>query len=46
MHKIGHPPRKLRARHFIYDLVEDTNIKRQDDLKLVLLDYVEGNLSY
>ncbi|XP_072746913.1 large ribosomal subunit protein bL9m [Anoplolepis gracilipes] len=33
---------KLRVRHFIYDLVEDTNVKRKEPLDLILTQYVAG----
>ncbi|XP_037950098.1 39S ribosomal protein L9, mitochondrial-like [Teleopsis dalmanni] len=36
------PPRRLRAKHFLYDLVEDTGIKKRPDLEVVLKTYVEG----
>ncbi|XP_011860122.1 PREDICTED: 39S ribosomal protein L9, mitochondrial [Vollenhovia emeryi] len=35
-------PKKLRARHFIYDLVENTNVKRKEPLDLILTQYVTG----
>ena len=42
LHKIGAAPRKLRKRHMIYDLVENTDIRKKVNIQLVLLDYVEG----
>lgn len=33
---------KLRARNFIYDLVEDTNIRPTGNLEVVLTSFVEG----
>lgn len=42
LHKIGAPPRRLRPRHYIYDFVEDTDTSKQENLELILLDYVEG----
>ncbi|XP_055906064.1 39S ribosomal protein L9, mitochondrial [Eupeodes corollae] len=42
LHKKNHQPRKLRAKHFIYDLVEDTTIKKQPNLEVVLKTFVEG----
>lgn len=34
--------RKLRGRHFVYDLVEDTNVRKKDNIDVVLTSYVEG----
>ncbi|XP_053946954.1 39S ribosomal protein L9, mitochondrial [Anastrepha obliqua] len=42
LHKTNAKPKKLRAKHFIYELVEDTNVKRRPNLELVLKTYVEG----
>ncbi|CAD6992756.1 39S ribosomal protein L9, mitochondrial [Ceratitis capitata] len=42
LHKTNEKPRKLRAKHFIYELVEDTNIKRRPNIEVVLKTYVEG----
>ncbi|XP_055849884.1 39S ribosomal protein L9, mitochondrial [Episyrphus balteatus] len=42
LHKKGHHPKKLRAKHFIYDLVEDTTIKKKPNLEVVLKTFVEG----
>ncbi|XP_018785639.1 PREDICTED: 39S ribosomal protein L9, mitochondrial [Bactrocera latifrons] len=42
LHKTNAKPRKLRAKHFIYELVEDTNVKRRPNLEVVLKTYVEG----
>ncbi|XP_067626333.1 large ribosomal subunit protein bL9m [Eurosta solidaginis] len=42
LHKKNTRPRKLRAKHFIYELVEDTNIKRKPNLEVILKTYVEG----
>jgi large subunit ribosomal protein L9 len=41
-HKKNQKPRKLRGKHFNYVLVEDTNIKKQPDLKVILTQFVEG----
>ncbi|XP_066994033.2 large ribosomal subunit protein bL9m [Anabrus simplex] len=42
LHKKGQAPKKLKARHFVYDLVEDTNSRKKENLELVLTDYVQG----
>lgn len=42
LHKKGYNPKKLRAKHFIYDLVEDTTIKKKPNLEVVLKTFVEG----
>lgn len=34
--------RKLRGRHFVYDLVEDTNVRKKANIDVVLTSYVEG----
>lgn len=40
------PPKPLRTKNYIYDLVEDTNTIREPDLKLILTSYVDGSLNY
>lgn len=42
MHKKNGKAKPLKAKHFIYDLVVDTNIKKQPDLEVVLTTYVKG----
>ncbi|XP_045776412.1 39S ribosomal protein L9, mitochondrial [Maniola jurtina] len=42
LHKKGGKPSKLRARHFVYDLVEDTNVTKQPDVKVILSQFVDG----
>lgn len=42
LHKKGHNHRILRNRQFIYDLVEDTNVKRKPDMEVVLTAFVDG----
>lgn len=42
LHKIGGRPKDLRGRHYVYDLVRDTNLDKQPDLRLVLTSYVAG----
>ncbi|KYM92844.1 39S ribosomal protein L9, mitochondrial [Atta colombica] len=42
LHKKNAKPHHLRTRHFIYDLVEDTNVKRKKPLDLILTQYVAG----
>ncbi|KAJ9592175.1 hypothetical protein L9F63_001291 [Diploptera punctata] len=37
-----HGSKRLKARHFIYDLVEDTNLRKNEDLEVILTDYVKG----
>lgn len=41
----GHKPlasRRLRARHFLYELIEDTNTKKREPIKVLLKTSVEG----
>ncbi|XP_018364538.1 PREDICTED: 39S ribosomal protein L9, mitochondrial [Trachymyrmex cornetzi] len=42
LHKKNSKPHRLRTRHFIYDLVEDTNVKKKEPLDLILTQYVAG----
>ncbi|XP_055523897.1 39S ribosomal protein L9, mitochondrial [Wyeomyia smithii] len=42
LHKKNQKPDKLRGRHFVYDLVEDTNIKKKPNLEVVLTSFVDG----
>lgn len=42
LHKTNAKPKKLRAKHFLYELVEDTNVRRRPNLEVVLKTYVEG----
>ncbi|XP_034834318.1 large ribosomal subunit protein bL9m [Maniola hyperantus] len=42
LHKKNGKPSKLRARHFVYDLVEDTNVTKQPDVKVILSQFVDG----
>ncbi|XP_045625305.1 large ribosomal subunit protein bL9m [Procambarus clarkii] len=38
----GLTSRRLKARHFVYDLVEATNSRKQDPVKVILMDSVDG----
>lgn len=40
--KLGKYPRKLRGKHYIYDLVEDLNAKPSEKVTVILTHYVEG----
>ncbi|KAF9806150.1 hypothetical protein SFRURICE_016349 [Spodoptera frugiperda] len=42
LHKKGGKPIKLKGRHFVYDLVEDTNVKRKPDVKVILNQFIDG----
>lgn len=42
MHRKGHPPKTLKNKHYIYDLVEDTTMRKQQNINLILRNYVEG----
>ncbi|XP_063367577.1 large ribosomal subunit protein bL9m [Cydia amplana] len=42
LYKKNGKPTKLRGRHFVYDLVEDKNVVKQHDMKVILNQYVEG----
>lgn len=40
--KKNQKPTKLRGRHFNYELIEDTNIKKYPNLDVILTSYVQG----
>ncbi|KAK4884808.1 hypothetical protein RN001_001079 [Aquatica leii] len=42
LHKLGLRPKRLRSKYYIYELVKDTDIERQPELKLILTQYVDG----
>ncbi|XP_065072895.1 large ribosomal subunit protein bL9m [Ochlerotatus camptorhynchus] len=42
LYKKNQKPGKLRGRHYVYDLVEDTTIKKKPNLEVVLTSFVEG----
>lgn len=42
LHKKNEKPSKLRGRHFVYDLVEDTSTRPQINLDLILTSFVDG----
>lgn len=42
LHKKWQPTKRMRARHFVYDLVEDTNLRKKEELDVILTDYVAG----
>ncbi|GAB0092318.1 39S ribosomal protein L9, mitochondrial [Sergentomyia squamirostris] len=41
-HKKNEPPKKFRPKHFVYDLIEDTETKKRSDIEVVLTTFVEG----
>ncbi|CAG9860001.1 unnamed protein product [Phyllotreta striolata] len=42
LHKAGCSPKKFRNKHYIYELVKDTNIELQPDIDVILTSVVEG----
>ncbi|XP_055601432.1 39S ribosomal protein L9, mitochondrial-like [Uranotaenia lowii] len=42
LYKKNQKPEKLKGRHFVYELVEDTTIKKKPNLEVVLTAFVEG----
>lgn len=42
LHKKNSKPHPFKSRHFVYDLVEDTNTRRKKPLDLILTQYVAG----
>lgn len=46
LHKKNCRPQRLRSKHFIYDFVEDTNVRKREPIQLILTKYVAalGNI--
>ncbi|VEN33764.1 unnamed protein product [Callosobruchus maculatus] len=42
LHKQGKRPKTLRSRHYIYELVKDTNCEKKPNIDVILTSYVEG----
>ncbi|KAH8265235.1 hypothetical protein KR038_001883 [Drosophila bunnanda] len=42
LHKTNEKPRRMRAKYFIYELVEDTLVKKRPNMEAVLKTFVEG----
>lgn len=42
LHKTTGKMRPFKARHYLYEMVEDTNVKKKDPLKVILTKPVEG----
>lgn len=42
LHKNGSHPKRLRNKHFIYDIVKDTSYERQPDIDVILTQFVDG----
>lgn len=42
MHKVGGKPKRLKQRHYIYDLVKNTDIEKKPQIQMILTQYVEG----
>ncbi|KAI4468305.1 ribosomal protein l9 n-terminal domain [Holotrichia oblita] len=42
LHKKGGPPKRLKNKHYVYDLVQDTNTLRQPNIDVILTEYVDG----
>lgn len=42
LYRKGSKPPKFRGRHYIYDVVEDTNARKRPPLTMILTKYVEG----
>ncbi|KAL0120608.1 hypothetical protein PUN28_008352 [Cardiocondyla obscurior] len=40
LHKKNGGPKPLKHKHYIYDLIEDTNVKKKEPLDLILTQYV------
>lgn len=45
LHKQGGKLPKMRARHFIYDLIEDTNVRKKPDITVILKQFVDGKIN-
>lgn len=42
LHKKGENRKPLKAKHYVYELVEDTSSKKQPNVDIVLTSYVDG----
>lgn len=42
LHKKGLPFKKLKSKHYIYELIKDTAIEGKPDINIILTQYVEG----
>lgn len=42
LHKKREEPKLLKSKHYIYDIVQNTDIEKQPELDLILTKYVEG----
>lgn len=42
LHKTTGKMRPFRARHYLYEMVEDTNVRKKDPVKVILTKPVEG----
>ncbi|XP_033337145.2 mitochondrial ribosomal protein L9 [Megalopta genalis] len=42
LHKKNQKPHPLKSKHYIYDLIENTNSRKQQKIDLILLDTIEG----
>lgn len=40
--KHGGERKRLKARHYIYDLIKDEHVQNQPDMEVILTSYVEG----
>jgi large subunit ribosomal protein L9 len=44
--KQNRPPKPLVTKNFVYDEVENANLKKEPDLKLILTSFVEGIIGF
>lgn len=42
MHRKGAEPKRLKNKHYIYELVKDTSIEKKPDMDVILTSYVDG----
>lgn len=42
MHKKGGPKKSLRPRHYIYDVIKNTNCEKQPHIDIILTRFVDG----
>lgn len=42
LHKKGGLPKRLKNKHYVYDLVQDTDILKQPNIDVILTEYVDG----
>lgn len=42
LHKKHGSPKRLKSKHYVYELIQDTDTVQQPNLEVILTEYVEG----